>query len=1016
MRRRICALPPLLALAWLLAPAPAAAQRGLLTDAALGKLPFRSVGPAVMGGRIHDIEGVPGDPATLYVASASGGLWKTTNGGITWAPIFEGQATSAFGDVALAPSNPNIVWAGTGEQNNRQSSTWGNGVYRSDDAGKTWRHLGLAETRHIGRVLVDPRNPDVAWVGALGNLWKASDDRGVYKTTDGGKSWKKVFYVDTFTGVVDMVMDPVDPNVVYAAAYQHLRSPWGYNGGGPGSGIYKTTDGGQHWTKLEQGLPAGDKGRIGLGISRQNPRLVYAIVEHATEAGFYRSDDAGQTWRKMSPLNPRPMYYSSIFVDPKNDQRVYMVSETYHKTEDGGATWRRMPHSPTYDVGTKGDFHTMWIDPGNPKHFLMGSDGGLHETFDMGETFRHFENLPVGQFYAIAVDDRDPYWVYGGMQDNHSWMGPSATRHWLGISGDDWRQIGFGDGMYQAVDKDGRSIYSTSQDGDISRVDAATGDILVLKPYAPKGEKEYRFDWTPPILASRHTPGLVYYGGNRLFISRDHGDTWDRTQDLSRGYDRDTLVLMGVRGKDIKLSQYDGEDASSEITTIAESPLDGRILWVGTDDGNVQLSRDGGKTWTNVAANIKGVPDGTWVSRVVASAEGPGAAYVAFDGHRTGDFRPYAFRTRDFGQSWSPIAAGLPGDAPVRVIHEYPGKPGLLFLGTEHALYVSPYAGSRWARFGSLPTTEYLDVLVHPREKDLVVATHGRSLYILDDASFLAEWSPSAATDPVHLFPVRRARAFHYWEDLSYRGQDFFAGANPADGALLTYILARPTKAARISITDATGRAVRAFDVPTATGVVQRVTWDLRHEPPANIQLFGGDEGTAGARGPQPLPVPPHDIGPRGPFVKPGTYTVTLTTDAGSASQTVRVDADPLLALTPEQHAQREAFLLDVAALQTQLAAMRERVEKLRKDLGARAASDAAAKARADSIAAFQRTTFTPLLRAAFGMASDFNGQGARQGSAFPPTADQRRRLAEMKATAADAETRLRALEGGSAS
>src|SRR6266536_1965875 len=523
----------------------------LALPAALGaqfqNLRFRSIGPAVMGGRIHDIEALPTNPAVIYVASASGGLWKSVNKGTTWTPIFDDQPVSTFGDVAIAPSNPDIVWAGTGEQNNRQSTSWGDGVYRSTDAGMTWTHLGLENTRHIGRVRVHPTNPDIAYVAALGNLWAPSPDRGVYKTTDGGKTWSKVLFVDSLTGVVDLAMDPTNPDVLYAAAYQRLRRAWGFNGGGPGSGIYKTTDGGRTWAKLTTGLPAGDKGRIGLALAASNARVLNAIIEHATDGGVYRTEDAGATWAKVNALDPRPMYYSHIFIDPNNDKRVYVLAVTYYKSEDGGKTFRRMPHAPTYDVGTKGAFHAMWIDPGNSDHFFLGSDGGLHETWDQGETFTKLNNLPVGQFYAIGVDMRTPYFIYGGMQDNHSWLGPSATRSWIGITNDEWKEIGFGDGMYHAVDPTSyRYVYSIAQNGEVQRVDAETGDRLDVQPHPPVGEPDYRWDWVTPGIVSQHDPKVVYLGGNRLFISRDRGVTWERTQDLTRQINRDTLRLMGV--------------------------------------------------------------------------------------------------------------------------------------------------------------------------------------------------------------------------------------------------------------------------------------------------------------------------------------------------------------------------------------------------------------------------------------------------------------------------------------
>jgi photosystem II stability/assembly factor-like uncharacterized protein len=461
------------ALAALLIPVSrdAAAQNAARTPELLQELRFRSIGPAVTGGRIHDVEALPHDPSTVYLATASSGIWKSTNKGTTWTPIFDYQPVSTFGVVAIAPSNPQILWAGTGEQNNRQSTSWGNGVYHSADGGATWTHLGLDATRHIGGIAVHPDDPDVAYVAALGNLWVPSPERGVYKTGDGGATWSRVLFVDTLTGVVDLVMDPSDPNILYAAAYQRLRRTWGFNGGGPGSGIYKTTDGGNTWRELENGIPVGDKGRIGLAIAQTDPQVLNAIVQHAEGSGVYRTEDGGATWEMVNDLNPRPMYYSHIYIDPTNEDRIYVLATSFYKSEDGGRTFRTMPTRPTYDVGVHSDFHDLWIDPNDSEHFYLVGDAGLHETWDRGETFIRINNLPIGQFYAIGVDMRDPYYIYGGMQDNHSWVGPSRTRHWIGIINDDWRQIGFGDGMYHQADpSDHRFVYGAAQNGTLVRL------------------------------------------------------------------------------------------------------------------------------------------------------------------------------------------------------------------------------------------------------------------------------------------------------------------------------------------------------------------------------------------------------------------------------------------------------------------------------------------------------------------------------------------------------------------
>ncbi|HUH13957.1 MAG TPA: hypothetical protein VMK65_12660 [Longimicrobiales bacterium] len=966
----------LLALALLL-PVPGAAQAQRLTPELLSGLTFRSVGPAVTGGRIHDVEALADRPSTLYVAAASGGLWKSTNGGTTWAPIFDDQPVSTFGDLAIAPSNPDVLYAGTGEQNNRQSTSWGNGVYRSDDAGTTWRHLGLDETRHIGRVLVHPSNPDIAYVAALGNLWKASPERGVYKTTDGGRSWDRVLFVDTLTGVVDMAMDPANPDVLYAAAYQRLRSAWGFNGGGPGSGIHKSTDGGRTWREVSEGIPAGDKGRIGLAAAPSRPGVVMAIIEHRGDGGTYRSEDGGERWVKVNDLNPRPMYYSHIIVDPTDDRTVYVLGQDFFKSRDGGRTFEEMPIQPTYDVGVHSDHHTLWIDPADPDHLYLAGDAGLHVSWDGGVTFARINNFSIGQFYDIALDAREPYRIYGGMQDNHSWVGPSATRSWIGILNDDWRQVGFGDGMHQQADPtDWRTAYVTAQNGNLHRLDAETGDRLPIAPIEPEGER-YRFDWATPILLSPHDPSTLYLGGNRLFISRDRGLTWERTGDLTRAIDRDTLTLMGVRGADIRLSRNDGEATYGEITTIAESPLQAGVLWVGADDGSLQVSRDGGRTWAEVSGNLPGLPARTYVSRVEASRRGPGAAWATFDAHRDGDFAPWVYGTEDYGRTWRPLHAGLPSGS-VNAIKEHPDNPSLLFLGTEHGVFASADAGASWAALGAnLPTMPVDDIELHPSANDLVLGTHGRGIWILDDVAPLVEWTPSAGA---RLFSMRPATLFHYWKDTSYRGQAAYAGENPPEGALLSYVLPRDVERVTLTVRNAAGDVVRTLSGPTRGGVIHRVAWDLRHEPPADRRP---------ERPTRALPVPPHPLAERGPFVSPGTYGVTLDADGARSSQSVLVEGDPLLALAQEDYERRETFLLDVQRLRDQAGAALADAEALR-DVLPLGEGDAMALTRAMGPV---RAAARDLSRIAGG----FNSGGVQQPTLLPPPPPIVARKAEVE-------------------
>lgn len=990
-----------------------AANTSVTAQEPFDALSFRNIGPAALGGRIHDVEAVRTDPSIVYVATASGGIWKSVNHGITWTPIFERQEANTFGDLAIFSANPQIVWAGTGEQNNRQSTSWGNGVYRSADGGQTWQHLGLAATRHIGRIVLHPTDHGVAYVAAMGNLWAPSEDRGVYKTTDGGRTWTKSLAIDSLTGAVDLVMDPRDPNTLLAATYQRLRTPWGFNGGGPGSGIYKSADGGATWRRLTNGIPTGDIGRIGLAIAATNGRVVMATIEHATSAGTYRSEDGGETWTRVSPINPRPMYYSHIYIDPTNDQRVWILAEPLLKSEDGGKKWRQMPTAPTYDVGLHSDYHALWIDPRNPRHFYLAGDGGLGESFDLGETFARFSNLPIAQVYGLGADLRDPYWIYIGLQDNHSWMGPSRTRHWLGILNGDWQEIGFGDGMQQQPDPfDARVIYTSGQNGSVTRFDPTTGNRHDIQPRPAPGDSAYRFDWTAPMLASRHTPGTFYLGGNRLFITRDRGNTWTQTKDLTRQIQRDSLTIMGVPGREVRLSQHDGESSYSELTTIAESPLDRRVLWVGSDDGNVQVSRDGGSTWNEVSAAISGVPRGTLVSRVVASGASRSTALVALDGHRSGDFSSYIFRTADFGRTWTRVSTGIGEGHVVRSLHEYPGNPAVVFAGTERQLYVSLDSAQSWSPFRSnLPTTRYDDILVHPRTKDLILGTHGRAVWILDDASVLSAIAQDPSTG-LQIFPSRAASLQQYWQDYSYLGASAFNAPNPVEGAIITYRLPPNVRQASLTIVGADGRLVREIALSARAGL-GRVNWDLRHTPPPS------DPDTSEVAR-LSLPRPPHDIGDRGPFVSPGSYSVRLTADGTTITSSVAVTGDPLLPVTLAQHRQRESFLLRVRSYQEHITSMIGEARQLR--AAALAARDAApegstaralAEKRLVDLTALDRTLRIgprALYARTYGLAADFNGAGAQQGSLSPPTRAQVAVLRAVQVDLTNAEKALTAL------
>ena len=964
-----------------------------ITTNQLDQLTFRNIGPSVAGGRIHDIEVLPNDPATVFIASASGGIWKSSNKGTTWKPVFDDQAVSTFGDMAISLSNPDVIYAGSGEQQNRQSTSWGNGVYKSTDQGETWRSIGLEKTYHIARVIIHPENPNIVFVAALGNLWNSSKDRGVYQTTDGGKNWKKVLYIDDMTGVVDLAMDKNNPNILYAATYQRMRKAWGFNGGGPGSGIHKTTDGGKTWNELTGGLPPGDKGRIGLAASKTRSNIIYATIEHADSSGFYRSGNGGRTWKRVNKLNPRPMYYSHIFVDPNNDDIVYMLATEFYRTKDAGKTFYQMPTRPTYDVGVHSDHHTLWINPNNSNHFFLAGDAGLHESWDGGVAYNRLNNIPIGQFYGIGADMEVPYNIYGGMQDNHSWMGPSATRHWLGILADDWKQVGFGDGMYQQPDPESFMLYNASQNGNIIRVDRKTGNMQGLKPFPSDSNEKYRFDWVTPLAISKHSSKKVFLGGNRLFISDNSGDSWERTKDLSTSTNRDSLTIMGVLGADIKLSKNDGTSSYGEIISISESPLWHRVIWVGTDDGNIQVSRDGGEKWEEVSGNITGIPAGSYVSRVLSSIRDRGSAYVTFDRHREGDWKPYVYRTEDYGKTWVPLTRGLPSGS-VNVIAEHPDNPDVLFLGTEHAVYLSVNAGSDWTKFKSnLPTTLYDDLLIHPREKDLVLGTHGRSFWVLDDTSPLAEWS-TVYNKPVHVFSVRAATLFHYWKDTSYRAQEEWAGENPPYGAIISYLVNSDVDSVTITVKRRKNQIIRTYRQPVVKGSIQRLAWDLKYPPPSSQQ---NESKTEGLQKPKPediLPKPAHPLDPQGPSVSPGLYSVTIAAGNETSTQPIRVNPDPKLNLKVGDYRQQEKFLVKLMVIYENAYAMNENLKIKIKELEEILDKDDEKLINVKD----QQKQVNTIRTGATRLASELKGGGVRQGSFFPPTKTHLDRLLRLQA------------------
>jgi photosystem II stability/assembly factor-like uncharacterized protein len=893
------------------APTPTPSALSTLNADHFKALEFRNIGPANMGGRVDDVAVVESNPTTFYVGMASAGILKTTNGGTTFETLFTNEDVSSIGDITLAPSDPSTLYVGTGEPNNRQSTSWGGGVYKSTDAGKTFQYMGLKETQYIGRIVVHPTNPEIAYVAAVGRLYGPNKERGVYKTTDGGKTWVNVKFLDENTGVIDIAMDPESPNTLYAGSYQRRRTPFGYSGGGPGGGLFKTTDGGATWRKLTTGLPStGDMGRIGVTVFRRDPRIVMALIEHRTEFGVYRSEDKGETWVKLSNSNPRPSYYSKIHIDPNNDQRIWVLGAQMYNSEDGGRTFRQNLVQRIH-----GDYHALWINPANSDHVLAGSDGGIHQSFDRGRAWDHLNSVPLGQFYEINADNQKPYNVCGGLQDNGTWHGPSRTLVREGIQLSDWKTIGGGDGFHCVIDPvDPNTVYTESQDGNIARVNLKNLERKSVRPAPADPNERYRFNWNSPILVSLHDHNTVFYGGNKVFMSKDRGDNWTEISgDLTNNEKRDEKQIFGQTAKDF-MSRNDGVVHWGTATTIAQSPLKAEVLWFGADDGNLHVTHDFGKTWAKLTDKVPGVPKGTYVSRIEPSRTSAGAAYVTFDGHRADDFKPYAFFTPDFGATWKNVTANLPAGGTVSVLREHPKNPDVLLVGTEMALWASFNRGGSWMRVKSgLPTVPVDDIFIHPTENDLILATHGRSVWILDNMSALAGMGEAVAGKPLHLFDNKTGTQWRVASVGAGNGHKPFYGPNPPDGAAIQYWLkdaAGERDTVTITITDAKGEKVRDI-VGTKTAGLNRVMWDLRHQAPPAPEGgggFGGGGGGGGGFG---------GGGPRGPLVPPGQYSVKVTAGTHvSEARPIAVEEDPRIQIS---EADRKAWY-DMQMATTRLA------------------------------------------------------------------------------------------------
>ncbi|HZS05354.1 MAG TPA: hypothetical protein VFD58_11010 [Blastocatellia bacterium] len=852
-------------------PAPAAAQEESppladVSDLVFKNLKWRSIGPATMGGRVADFAVDPKKPYTWFVAFGTGGLMKTTDNGVTWNGVFEKEAVASVGTVAVAPSDSKVVWAGTGEPNGRNSSSWGDGVYKSTDGGETWTNMGLRDSHNVARIVIDPNDPNIVYVAALGHLWGANKERGVYKTNDGGRTWNAVLQLSEDVGCIDLVMDSSDRNTLYAAMYFRRRTPSSFTSGGAVGGVYKTTDGGANWKKLTNGLPA-QTGRIGLDVYRKDPKVVYALIEsdagggasiedaESKSGGVFRSEDKGETWQRVNKIVPRAFYFCQIRVDPTDDNRVYVLGFGLHTSDDGGKTFKS-----DGGKGYHGDLHAMWIDPNNSDHVLLGTDGGVYQSYSKMANWDFINNIAAGEFYRVTVDGSRPYRIAGGLQDNFNWVGPSQTSRPEGILNSDWVSLGGGDGFYCVFDPvDPEIVYAESQNGFAYRLNLKTGQTRDIQPKAKEGQPAFRFNWTSPLQASRHAAGTLYLGGNHLFKLTERGDKWEEiSPDLST-QDAKKITVTGS-----------GAETHCTIYTFSESPLKAGIIWAGTDDGKLWVTPDEGKTWNDLTANLPAEVKGLWVSRVEASHVEEGTAYVAIDGHRNDVFRPFVLVTNDFGKTWRSIAGNLPPGGPVKVVREDPVNRNLLYAGTEFSFWLSFNRGRTWIRLNNaLPTVAVDDIVVHPRDRDLVIGTHGRSIFVLDDIRPLEEMTPEVMASDVHLFSLRPATEFYYLPESAVWSKRIFAAPNPPFGAYINYYLKSYTgEEVAITVADEKEKVVRKLTGPMTPGI-NRVVWDLKPEK----------EESEGPSGGQPK------------FVRPGEYTVTLVMGKKKLTQKVKVEA-----------------------------------------------------------------------------------------------------------------------------